>query len=80
MNLPRIMLACALALALTPVLAQEKPNQELTAAEWRARIQADKKSIVERGMKLTPDGDEILAAVRAFSASSPCRSANRARS
>lgn len=55
MNLPRIMLACALALALTPVLAQEKPEKELTAAEWRARIQADKKSIVERGMKLTPD-------------------------
>jgi Spy/CpxP family protein refolding chaperone len=54
MHLPRIMLACALVLVIAPAVAQEKNPQELTPAEWRARIQADKKSIVERGMNLTP--------------------------
>jgi Spy/CpxP family protein refolding chaperone len=54
MNLPRIMLACALALAMAPAFAQEKTPQEPTPAEWRARIQTDKKAIVERGMNLTP--------------------------
>lgn len=54
MTLPRLMLACALALVMAPAFAQEKAPPELTAAEWRARIQADKKGIVERGMNLTP--------------------------
>lgn len=54
MTLPRFMLACALALVVAPTFAQEKGPAELTVAEWRARIQADKKGIVERGMNLTP--------------------------
>jgi Spy/CpxP family protein refolding chaperone len=54
MKISRILLACAFALSFAvPAAAQEKSPQELTAAEWRARIQADKKGIVERGMNLT---------------------------
>ena len=54
MKITRLLIV-SLGLALIgPALAQDKPPQELTAAEWRARIQADKKGIVERGMNLTP--------------------------
>ena len=50
------LLVCTLALAaVAPVAAQDKPTQSLTPAEWRARIQADKKGIVERAMKLTAE-------------------------
>lgn len=55
MKITRLLMAVSLGLSLlAPALAQDKPAQELTAAEWRARIQADKKGIVERGMNLTP--------------------------
>jgi hypothetical protein len=46
-------LACSVA---TPAWAQEKPKApELTSAELLAKIQSDKKGIVERSMNLTPD-------------------------
>jgi hypothetical protein len=54
-------LLCALGCVLTcsmaaPVVAQEKPKApELTSAELLAKIQSDKKGIVERTMNLTPD-------------------------
>jgi len=55
MKTTRLLIAVSLALSLlAPAVAQEKSPQDLTAAEWRARIQADKKGIVERGMNLTP--------------------------
>lgn len=55
MKITRLLIAISFALStLVPAVAQEKSAQELTAAEWRARIQADKKGIVERGMNLTP--------------------------
>ncbi len=46
-------LACSIA---APAGAQEKPKApELTSAELLAKIQSDKKGIVERTMNLTPD-------------------------
>lgn len=55
MKITRLLMAVLAGLSLlAPAVAQEKPPQELTAAEWRARIQADKKGIVERAMNLTP--------------------------
>ena len=41
--------------AVMPAAAQDKPAQQLTPAEWRVKIQADKKGLVERSMKLTPE-------------------------
>jgi hypothetical protein len=47
---------CALALSvILPVAAQDKAAQQLTSAEWLARIQADKKGIVAKSMDLTPE-------------------------
>ena len=48
-------LGCVLALAINPVLAQDKGASQLTSAEWLAKIQADKKGIVAKSMNLTPD-------------------------
>ena len=49
------LLLCILAILTAPsVVAQEKGAQ-LTSAEWRTKIQADKKGIVERAMKLTAE-------------------------
>lgn len=46
-------LACSIA---APISAQEKPKlAELSSAELLAKIQSDKKGIVERSMNLTPD-------------------------
>lgn len=46
-------LACSMA---APAAAQDKPKApELTSAELLAKIQSDKKGIVERTMNLTPD-------------------------
>jgi Spy/CpxP family protein refolding chaperone len=50
------LLVCVLTLSTAvAVSAQEKRATEPTPAEWRAKIQADKKGIVERAMKLTPE-------------------------
>ena len=50
------LLLCMLAIsAAASVAAQEKGAQQLTSAEWRTKIQADKKGIVERAMKLTAE-------------------------
>jgi hypothetical protein len=50
-------LGCVLACSMVaPTRAQEKPKApELTSAEMLAKIQSDKKGIVERTMNLTPD-------------------------
>ena len=50
-------LGCVLAWSLAaPTWAQEKPRApELSSSELLAKIQSDKKGIVERTMKLTPD-------------------------
>ena len=47
-------LALGLALGL-PASAQDKPQSQLTSAEWLARIQTDKRAIVTKGMNLTPE-------------------------
>ncbi len=50
------LLVCLLAVsAAVAVSAQEKKVAEPTPSEWRLKIQADKKGIVERAMKLTPE-------------------------
>ena len=50
------LLVCVLTLSTAvAVSAQEKRATEPTPAEWRAKIQADKKGVVERAMKLTPE-------------------------
>ena len=50
------LLVCVLTLSTAvAVSAQEKRAAEPTPAEWRVKIQADKKGIVERAMKLTPE-------------------------
>ena len=50
------LLVCILTLSTAvAVSAQEKRATEPTPAEWRVKIQADKKGIVERAMKLTPE-------------------------
>ncbi len=50
------LLVCVLTLlTAVAVSAQEKRAAEPTPAEWRLKIQADKKGIVERAMKLTPE-------------------------
>ena len=50
------LLVCVLTLSMAvAVSAQEKRAAEPTPAEWRLKIQADKKGIVERAMKLTPE-------------------------
>lgn len=41
--------------AFAPVVAQEKAAAETTSAEWLARIQADKKTVVAKSMDLTPE-------------------------
>ena len=47
---------CVLAISTAvSVAAQEKGAPQLTSAEWRTKIQADKKGIVERAMKLTAE-------------------------
>lgn len=49
-------LGCVLALLLVaPASAQDKAASQLTATEWLAKIQADKKGIVARSMDLTAD-------------------------
>ena len=49
-------LGCVLALSTTaPVVAQDKGATQTTSAEWLAKIQADKKSIVAKSMELTPE-------------------------
>ena len=50
MKITRLLIVSLGLSLIAPALAQDKPAQELTAAEWRARIQADKKGIVERGI------------------------------
>jgi Spy/CpxP family protein refolding chaperone len=51
-----ISLLCVFLLAIsTAAGAQNKSAGEPTPAEWRMKIQADQKGIVERSMKLTPD-------------------------
>lgn len=55
MKITRLLIVSLGLSLIAPALAQDKPAQELTAAEWRARIQTDKKGIVERGMNLTPE-------------------------
>ena len=47
-------LGCVLALSINPVLAQDKGAPQLTSAEWLAKIQADKKGVVEKSLNLTP--------------------------
>lgn len=54
MKNPLIPLALAALLA-TPAFAQDKGATLVNAAELRAKIQSDKKGIVERNMGLTPD-------------------------
>ena len=50
------LLVCVLAIsAAVSVSAQEKKAAEPTPSEWRLKIQADKKGLVERAMKLTPE-------------------------
>ena len=50
------LLVCLLTLSMAvAVSAQEKRAAEPTPSEWRVKIQADKKGIVERAMKLTPE-------------------------
>ena len=50
------LLVCVLTLSMAvAVSAQEKRAAEPTPAEWRLKIQADKKGIVDRAMKLTPE-------------------------
>ena len=50
------LLICVLTVsAALAVSAQEKRAAEPTPSEWRLKIQADKKGIVERAMKLTPE-------------------------
>ena len=50
------LLVCLLALSTAvAVSAQEKRAAEPTPSEWRVKILADKKGIVERAMKLTPE-------------------------
>lgn len=50
------LLICAWAIsAAVSVSAQEKRTAESTPSEWRLKIQADKKGLVERGMQLTPE-------------------------
>ena len=50
------LLVCVLAIsAAATVSAQEKRAAEPTPSEWRSKIQADKKGVVERAMKLTPE-------------------------
>ena len=50
------LLVCLLAISTAvSVAAQEKGATQPTPAEWRAKIQADKKGLVERAMKLTPE-------------------------
>ena len=50
------MLVCVLTLSTAvAVSAQEKRATEPMPSEWRVKIQADKKDIVERAMKLTPE-------------------------
>lgn len=46
--------ALGLALGL-PAIAQDKPQPKLTTADWLARIQTDKRALIEQGMKLTPE-------------------------
>ena len=47
---------CILAIsAAVTVSAQEKKSADPTPTEWRVKIQADKKGIIERAMKLTPE-------------------------
>ena len=56
MNNLLIWLICVLLLAVpTLATAQEKSATPPTPAEWRVKIQADKKGIVERSMNLTAD-------------------------
>jgi len=50
------LLVCVLAIsAAVSVSAQKKKAAEPTPSEWRLKIQADKKGLVERAMKLTPE-------------------------
>ncbi|MGZ9057893.1 MAG: hypothetical protein ACXW14_01470 [Burkholderiaceae bacterium] len=50
------LLVCVLAIsAAVTVSAQEKRAAEPTPSEWRSKVQADKKGLVERAMKLTPE-------------------------
>jgi len=50
------LLLCVFAISTAAsVAAQEKGAPQLTSAEWRTKIQADKKGIVERAMKLTAE-------------------------
>ena len=56
MGMSARLLLCVLAISTAvSVAAQEKGAQQLTSAEWRTKIQADKKGIVERAMKLTAE-------------------------
>ena len=51
-----ISLICAFVLAMAmPAAAQDKSASQPTPTEWRVKIQADKKGLVERSMKLTPE-------------------------
>jgi Spy/CpxP family protein refolding chaperone len=51
----RVLVCVLTLLTAVAVSAQEKRATEPTPAEWRLKIQADKKGIVERAMKLTPE-------------------------
>ena len=55
MNNLLITLTCVFLLGISTATAQEKSATQPTPAEWRMKIQADKKGIVERSMKLTSD-------------------------
>jgi Spy/CpxP family protein refolding chaperone len=47
---------CAFALtAVVPAAAQDRAAAQLTSAEWLAKIQSNKKGIVEKSMDLTPE-------------------------
>lgn len=47
---------CVLAIsAAVTASAQEKKPVEPTPSEWRSKIQADRKGMVERAMKMTPE-------------------------
>jgi Spy/CpxP family protein refolding chaperone len=53
-----LLCTATVALALTlglPASAQDKPASQLTTAELLARIQTDKRALVEKGMNLTPE-------------------------